>query len=155
MNKALSRTLGVPAPAWNLSWAYTFIDAVITSDSGFPTGVQLSNIPKHNVYLFGRYEVPEGPLAKLAVSLAALYNSRKNSALATFDYDGDGIDDPAIPLPAYTVLDAVVAYPFGAWQAQLAVGNLLDERFYPDAGYYTRITPGEPRNVRVSVSPRF
>jgi len=144
-----------PAPAWKLSWAYTLIDAVITSDSVFPTGVQLSNIPKHNVYLYGTYDVPDGPLARLSVSVGALYNSDKNSALATFDYDGDGIDDPAIPLPAYTVLDAVLAYPFGAWQAQLAVGNLLDERFYPDAGYYTRVTPGEPRNVRVSVSVRF
>jgi iron complex outermembrane receptor protein len=141
--------------SWNLNWAYTFIDAVITSDNIFPTGVQLSNIPKHNVYLFTSYEVPQGPLASLSLGLGALYNSRKNSALANFDFDGDGVDDPAIPLPSYTLLDAVVSYPFKEWQAQLSVGNLLDKRYYPDAGYFTRVTPGEPRNVRVSISKRF
>ena len=28
-------------------------------------------------------------------------------------------------------------------------------RFYTEAGYCTRVTPGEPRNLRVALSRRF
>lgn len=145
----------MPMQAWKLSLAYSYLDAVIRRDVVFPTGVQLSNVPRHNVYATGRYEVQSGPLARLVVNLSLLYNSRKNSTLYAFDYDGDGDDDPAIPLPAYTLVDAGLSYPIAAWKMQLNVKNAFDKRYYPDAGYYTRITPGEPRNWRLSLSRKF
>lgn len=145
----------LPTPAWKLSLAYSFIDAVITRDNVFPTGVQLGNVPKHNLYTTARYEVQHGLLARLSANVAVLYNSRKNSSLSLYDYDGDGDLDPAVPLPGYTLVDVGVAYPLAGWTTRLSVKNVFDKRYYPDAGSYTRVTPGEPRNWRLSLSYRF
>ncbi|MGC3981997.1 MAG: TonB-dependent siderophore receptor [Steroidobacteraceae bacterium] len=145
----------MPAAAWKLSLAYSYLDAVITRDYVFPTGVQLSNVPRHNLYVTGKYEVQDGPLARLTANLAVLYNSRKNSSLYTYDYDGDGNDEPAIPLPGYTLVDAGLAYPIAGWKTQLNVSNIFNKRYYPDAGYFTRVTPGEPRNWQLTLSHRF
>jgi len=144
-----------PMAAWKFSWAYSYIDAVISRDEVFPTGVQLANVPKHNLYLNARYEVQSGPLARLRFSVEGLYNSRRNSSLSPFDYNGDGTDDPAIPLPSYALIDVVAAYPIRGWETQVSVDNLLDKRFYPDAGYITRVTPGAPRSWRLALSRRF
>jgi iron complex outermembrane receptor protein len=144
-----------PAPAWTASWAYTWIDAEITADNTLVAGTRLSNVPEHNLFLEGRYQLLGGPLAGLAFTLSGLYNSEKNSSLFPTDIDGDGIDEPAVPLPGYTLVDAGVTYGRDAWQARLTANNILDERYYPDAGYYTRVTPGEPRNWTLSFSYRF
>jgi iron complex outermembrane receptor protein len=144
-----------PREAWKFGWAYSYIDAVITRDEVFATGVQLSNVPRHNLFLSAQYEVQSGPLSHLRVGLEALYNSRRNSSLSPYDYNGDGVDDPAIPLPSYSLADLVVSYPVQGWDAQLSVDNVFDERYYPDAGYYTRITPGAPRSWRFALARKF
>jgi iron complex outermembrane receptor protein len=144
-----------PTPAWSFSWAYTYLDAVITKDFVYPTGVQLSNVPKHNLYLYGKYEIQQGALRQLSLSVAGLHNTRKNGALAPFDYDGDGDADPAVPLPKYTLVDAVLSYPINTWTATLSVNNVFDKRYFPDAGGFTRVTPGEPRNWQFTLRHEF
>lgn len=144
-----------PTQGWKLSLAYSYLDAVISRDYVFPTGVQLSNVPKHNVYATAQYQVHSGPLERLSMNVAVLYNSRKNSSLYFYDYDGDGDSDPAIPLPAYTLVDAGLSYPVAGWKTQLNVNNVFNKRYYPDAGYFTRVTPGEPRSWRLSLSRKF
>ncbi len=117
--------------------------------------MQLANVPKHNLYLNARYEVQSGPLARLRFSVDGLYNTRRNSSLSPFDYNGDGVNDPAIPLPSYALVDVVASYPMRGWETQVSVDNLFDKRFYPDAGYITRVTPGAPRSWRLALSRRF
>jgi iron complex outermembrane recepter protein len=144
-----------PSSALKLSVAYTYLDSQITKDTTFTPGTRLANVPRNNFYAFGKYTVQEGSLRNLGLTLALLYNSDKNSSLAEADINGDGTPEPAVPLPGYTVVDVGASYLLGAWEARLALNNALDERYYPDAGYFTRITPGEPRNWRLSVSKRF
>jgi iron complex outermembrane receptor protein len=144
-----------PAPAWTATWAYTWLDAEITEDNTLVVGTRLSNIPKHNIYLFGEYELQDGPLAGLAFNLSGVHNSPKNTSLFPYDFDGDGVEDAALPLPSYTLVDAGVSYGRDAWDVRLTVNNLLDERYFPDGGFYTRITPGEPRNWVLSATYRY
>jgi iron complex outermembrane receptor protein len=144
-----------PTAAWKLSWAYSYIDAVISRDEVFPTGVQLATVPKHNLFLNARYEVQSGPLARLRIGVDALYNSRRNSSLTPYDYNGDGVEEPAFELPSYSLLDVVATYPVRGWETQVSVDNLFDKRYYPDAGYFTRVTPGAPRSWRLALSRRF
>jgi outer membrane receptor protein involved in Fe transport len=63
--------------------------------------------------------------------------------------------DPELPLPGYTLVDAGVKYGRDAWDLRLTVNNLLDERFFPDGGFHSRITPGEPRNWVSSATYRY
>ncbi|HEY5757842.1 MAG TPA: hypothetical protein VIU34_18580 [Steroidobacter sp.] len=91
----------------------------------------------------------------MSLSVAGLHNTRKNGALAPFDYDGDGHADPAVPLPKYTLVDAVLSYPINTWTATLSVNNVFDKRYFPDAGGFTRVTPGEPRNWQFTLRHEF
>lgn len=142
-------------PAFTASLAYTYLDAAITRDTTIAVGTQLANVPRHNLYVGGAYLLQSGPLAGFGINAALLYNSKKNSSLYPYDYNGDGVDDPAIPLPSYVLVDAGVSYAACDWDARLSLNNAFDKRYYPDAGYYTRITPGEPRNWRLAVSRKF
>jgi outer membrane receptor for ferric coprogen and ferric-rhodotorulic acid len=42
-----------------------------------------------------------------------------------------------------------------AWDLRLTVNNLLDERYFPDGSFHSRITPGEPRNWVLSATYRY
>lgn len=145
----------MPSKAWTMSLAYTYIDAIVTRDSDIPVGTRLANVPRNNVYLTGAYTLQQGPLQGLGFNASVLYNSAKNSGLYEADINGDGIPDPAAQLPAYTVFNAGLSYAIRGWDARLNVNNLFDHRYYPDASDYTRVTPGAPRNWRLSLTKRF
>lgn len=146
-----------PIDPLTLSLAYTYLDAKVTRDNVIPEGTKLWNIPKHNLFLRGEYEVQEGPLAGLGASLSLLWNSRKNTTLynSLIDIDGDGDLDSDIPLPSYVIADGGLSYRRGDWTLRLFVENIFDKRYYSDANDYTRVTPGEPRNWRLALSRRF
>ena len=145
-----------PAAGANLSLAYTYIDAEVTEDNSVPTGTRLGNVPHHNLYVRGEYELQEGALKGLGASLALLWNSDKVADSSSFyDADGDGTNDAAFRLPGYVVVDAALAYRVADWRVALNVDNLFDRHYYPEASYYTRVAMGEPRSWRLSVSRRF
>lgn len=134
-----------PNEAFQATLAYAYIDAEITKDNTLPIGLPLQNFPKHSANLWGKYTVQSGVFAKLGISLGVLYNSDK------YFYESGVL----YTLPAYTLVNAGLSYPFGEWQTQLNIDNLTDERFFPDACCLDRITSGEPLNWRLSVRRRF
>lgn len=146
-----------PVTPLTLTLAYAHIDAEVTKDNVFTVGSELPNVPKDSINLYGEYIVQSGPLANLGVSVGALYNSKKNGSLSTEDITGDGIADPEslFTLPGYTLFDAGLSYVWGPWRSRLNVNNLFDKRYYPDACCLDRVTPGEPRNWRLSLARTF
>jgi len=145
-----------PVEGANVSLAYTYIDAVVTEDNDIPPGTRLGNVPHHNLYVRGDYEVQQGPLKGFGGSLAVLWNSAKVADTSSFyDADGDGINDAGFRLPGYVLVDAGLAYRLGDWRLALNVNNIFDKHYYPEASYYTRVSIGEPRNWRLSLSRRF
>jgi iron complex outermembrane recepter protein len=145
-----------PVAGASLSLAYTYIDAEITEDNNIPPGTRLGNVPHHNLYVRGQYELQEGPLKGLGANLALLWNSDKVGDTASFyDTDGDGTNDAAFRLPGYVVVDVGISYRIDDWRIALNVDNLFDKHYYPEASYYTRVGIGEPRNWRLSVIKRF
>jgi iron complex outermembrane receptor protein len=146
-----------PTPAATLSLAYAYLDAKVTKDEVFVVGAPLQNVPRNSVNLYGEYVLPNGPAKGLGLSLAFQYNSRKNGNLYIEDVDGDGVPDPIslFTLPAYSLFDAGLSYQLGPWTARLNVNNLFDKRYFPDSCCVDRVTPGEPRNWRLSLSRRF
>jgi iron complex outermembrane receptor protein len=146
-----------PTPQTTLSLAYANLDAKVTRDTLFTIGAQLPNVPRNSINLFAEYIIPEGPLADLGMNLDLLYNDSKNATTYPEDIDGDGIPDQAsfFRLPSYTVVGAGLSYRLGSWTARASVNNIFDTRFYPDACCLDRVTPGAPRNFRLSVSKAF
>lgn len=145
-----------PVPGANLSFAYTYIDAEITKDNDIPVGTRLGNVPHHNLYVRGEYELQEGALKGLGASLALLWNSDKVGDTSSFyDTDGDGTNDAGFTLPGYVIVDAGVSYRMADWRVAVQIDNLFDKHYYPEASYFTRVGIGEPRSWRLSLSRRF
>lgn len=145
-----------PAPGANLSLAYTYIDAKVTKDDEIPSGTRLGNVPHHNLYVRGEYELQQGALKGLSASLALLWNSDKVADSSYFyDLDGDGANDADFTLPGYVIVDAGIAYRTGEWRVAVNVDNLFDRHYYPEASGSTRVAIGEPRSWRLSLSRRF
>jgi iron complex outermembrane receptor protein len=138
-----------PTTAVEITAAYSHIDAKVTKDNVLPVGLPLANFPKDALNLWGKYTVRSGPFAKLGISLGALYNSDRH-----FNEVAGGVVT-LYTLPSYTLFNAGLSYPFGPWNVNLNVDNLTDERFFPDACCLDRITPGEPRNWRLSLRRGF
>jgi iron complex outermembrane receptor protein len=133
-----------PLPSWLLAVAYANLDAEVTRDEEFTIGARLPNVPRDGLHLHTEYVIPAGALKDLGFSLSYLHNTSKNGSL----YED-------LSLPGYEILDAGLSYRLRDWQARLNVNNLLDERYYPDAGGGERVTPGEPRNWRLSLTRTF
>lgn len=140
-----------PFAGFSLNLAYTYVDAKVTKDNFFTVGAPLSNVPKHNVGAFAQYEVPEGPLTGLGATLGVTYNSKRNGDIYSMQPDGSVL----LWLPAYTLVDAGLSYKRDGWGVQLTVANLFDKRYFPDTGGIDRVTPGNPRNWRLTLSREF
>lgn len=140
-----------PADGLTLDVAYSYIDAEVTEDNFFTVGAPLPNVPKHNIGAFAQYEVQEGPLAGLGATLGVTYNSKRNGDIYSTRPDGSVL----IWLPAYTLVDAGLSYTRDDWTAQLTVANVFDKRYWPDTGGIDRVTPGNPRNWRLTLSKTF
>lgn len=140
-----------PVGGLSLNLAYTFVDAKVTEDNFFTVGAPLSNVPRHNVGAFAQYEVQDGPLTGLGATLGISYNSKRNGDIYSTRPDGSVL----LWLPGYTLVDAGLSYRRNGWGAQLTVANLLDKRYWPDTGGIDRVTPGNPRNWRLTLSREF
>lgn len=140
-----------PVGAFTLSLAYTYVDAEVTKDNRFTVGAPLSNVPKHNIGAFAQYEVREGPLTGLGATLGLTYNSKRNGDTWSTKPDGSVL----LWLPSYVLVDAGLSYKRDGWGAQLTVANLFNERYWPDTGGIDRVTPGNPRNWRLTLSRDF
>ncbi|MGV7121985.1 TonB-dependent siderophore receptor [Sphingopyxis sp. 550A] len=146
-----------PAPGATLAIAYSYLDATITKDNLLPVGARLQNVPKHGLNIFGEYIVPSGPLANLGINAGFQYNSRKvgNNYPEDLDFDGNFDALSLFALPGYALFDAGLSYAYRDWTIRLNVNNLFDKRYFPDSCCVDRVTPGEPRSWRLSLSKRF
>jgi iron complex outermembrane receptor protein len=140
-----------PDPALNLDVAYAYNDATYIEDTSYPAGERLPNVPKHVLSLYGRYVVQKGMLSGLGINFGAAFNSARNN----FDAFAYPDQNPHLTLAAYWLVNAGLSYSFGDWEAQVHVNNLLDERYFSDACCLTRVTPGEPRNWRLTIRRSF
>ena len=140
-----------PAPGLSLNLAYAYIIGKVTQDNDVPIGTQLANFPRHNLSLFGQYAVEAGALKGLSATLGMSYNSSRNGSY--YDVNADG--SPQLVLPAYMIFDAGLGYRAGGWGIQVNVANLFDKPYWPSGGGYDRITVGQPRSFRLTLSRAF
>jgi iron complex outermembrane receptor protein len=140
--------VGYLLPGWQLSLAYSYIDAVITSEKDPAlTGARKQNTPIHSGNLWSRYNFPaNSSLKDFGVGLGLQYSGDK---VPWFTRD--------FKVPAYTLLDAAVYYSPGKGNMQLSanLNNILDNTYWLGAQNYLRLFPGAPRNLMVTATYRF
>lgn len=148
MGKARSQGLdlqvsGQVSDAVRVIGAFAYIDAEVTKgDKTIPAGSRILGVAKRSGSLLGVYEFQDGAL-------------RGSDLGAAFTYVGDrsGEAGTGFELPAYHTVDLLAHYK--ATQnvtVGLNLNNLFDERYYERSYSNYWITPGEPRNLTVSLT---
>ena len=123
--------------------AFAYIDAEVTKgDNTIPAGSRILGVAKRSGSLLGVYEFQEGAL-------------RGSDLGAAFTYVGDrsGEAGGSFELPAYHTVDLLAHYK--ATQnvtVGLNLNNLFDEQYYERSYSSYWVSPGEPRNLTVSLT---
>ena len=62
-----------------------------------------------------------------------------------------------VTLPTFTRADGAIYYTFAGGKTRLAlnVENLFDRKYFPTADGNNNISPGAPRNARLTLSTAF
>lgn len=152
IGRSRSRGLEVELPAvlsprWRVIANYTLLDATVQEDSFVAPGARLVNAPRHSASLWTTYDLA-GSLQGASIGLGAQHIGERA-----------GNTSNSIVLPAYTRIDANLAYDFdagfGPLRAQLNVLNLFDRFYYDSGGAFIPLYPGAPRTVTASLAYRF
>ncbi len=148
MGKARSQGLdlqltGQVTDAIRVIGAFAYIDAEVTKgDRAIPAGSRILGVAKRSGSLLGVYEFQDGVL-------------RGSDLGAAFTYVGDrsGEAGTQFELPAYHTVDLLAHYKATEnVTVGLNLNNLFDEKYYERSYSNYWISPGEPRNLTVSLT---
>jgi len=131
------------ARGWDVILAASYIDAEVTRDNRIAVGSRLPGAPERSASLWTKYAFGGGRLEGLTLGGGVYYVDERQAALP----------NNAWTLPSYTRLDAMAAYDFGAFELQLNLRNLGDEKIYDLTG--STILPQEPRSATLRATYGF
>ena len=144
-------TSGRILPGWNVTFAYAFNEAKITSDAIYQVGNILQNAPRHSGSVWTVYEVQRGVLKGL--SLGGGFKAQ------TYRYV-DPSDD--VVLPDHGRLDAMTSYVFGhahnderRYRIAVNIQNLTNRLYYLSGNTPLNIFPGSPINAMMEFQVRY
>jgi catecholate siderophore receptor len=105
-------------------------------------GNKLPLTPEHTLSLWNRFDVGDG----WGAGLGLICQSSSFAAV-----------DNTVTLPAFTRADAAVYYSFRDRKTRLAlnVENVTDRKYFPTVDGNNNISPGAPRNARLTLSTSF
>lgn len=135
------------AGTWDLTAAYTYADAEVTSDNGYPWSPgreekRVASVPRHSASLWLDRRFAEGSLAGLSVGVGLRHVGATWNAANT------------IEAPAYTLVDTSLRYDLGRLGkglegAGIAVTatNLFDRKYFAPGFYEDSVFFGNRRSV--------
>jgi catecholate siderophore receptor len=147
INIGETRTKGVEfgvtgriARHWQISGGYTFQDAKLRGNDS----VRLSQVPKHQFAVWNRVDVT----SQIGAGVGVIRQSAQFAAIRT--------TAATTRLPGYTRVDGALFFNVSdRIQVQLNVENLFNATYFADAHNNNNITPGAPRNARLSARLKF
>jgi iron complex outermembrane receptor protein len=139
-----------PTPDWQLTAAYSYVDARVTRDNALLVGAPIVNVPHNSFSTWIKYTFPDGPLENFGIGVGARYYTEQAGVQVYKSFPSE-----AFTLPAYGVADAALYYDRGPWSAQFNVQNLTDERYFVGSYNEYYVQPGAPLTVRFTLTRRF
>ncbi len=132
--------VGRVTDGWTLAGGYAWQDAHLDGNDA----VELAQVPEHSLSLWSRHALTE----RLGLGVGVTHQSDQWAAIRT--------TAATTRLPGFTRLDAALFYELtDRVDVQLNVENLLDEDYWADAHNNNNLSPGAPRNARVSLTYRY
>lgn len=133
-----------PTPQTNLSAAYTWVPKaeVTASAKANEVGKQANNVHRHQLSGWADHRFANG--LQLGLGMRYLGTSRGASQASP------------IPIPAYTLVDALIGFDFGSWALALNARNLGNKAHVANCdGSGTSCSYGEPRNLTATATMRW
>ena len=143
---------GYITPDFQLIASYGFNDAEIVEDAiEVFIGERIGGAPQHTANFWGRYNFTNNALKGIGIGLGAQYVDER------FTWYNPTYSTARVLLPAYTVFDAAVYYRPNNTKMQVVLkfNNLLDETYWLGGLNPSRLGPGAPRNLLLTVNYRF
>jgi catecholate siderophore receptor len=134
---------GQVLPGWQVHGGYAYLDGRIASTTAAgAAGVRLQLVPRHMLTLWNRVDFGHG----LGGGLGVQHQGTVFTSL-----------DNQVALPGWTRADAALYYRWGEAGTQLAlnVENLFNRRYFATADGNNNISPGAPRNARLTLTTKF
>ncbi|RYE36540.1 MAG: TonB-dependent siderophore receptor [Sphingobacteriaceae bacterium] len=130
-------------PGLSINANYAYNNAIVKEGLPAEVGLQKANAPKHSANFWTKYSIVQGTFAGLGFGGGINYSAKRNTEIFT------------LQLPAYTTADVAGYYTFNKVRLSINLNNVFNQRYWI-AGYnYTRLFPGEPRNVMLNISKLF
>ncbi len=136
---------------------YSYIDAQYTNSPAYQEGSAPMNTPAHTANGWIQYGFDKGVLRGLSASVGVYYMGKRpvNDWSLKMDGHGSMIGAQPFDMPAYTTVNAQLAYKIGKVTARVYMNNLLDAvgyNSYYRGGYINQI---DPRNFAGVLSYSF
>ena len=135
---------GEVAKNWQMFAGYAYLDSKISQATAAAgtLGHRPQLVPKNTLSVWNKLALGSGWGAGLGI----VYQSASFANV-----------DNVVELPAFTRADAAVYYAFANGRTRLAlnVENLFDKQYVPTADGNNNLSPGAPRNVRLTLATAF
>lgn len=118
------------------------INPIASGSTSVPAGNKIGLVPEHALSVWNKFALGSGWDAGLGL----VYQSDSYTSFTN-----------TVKLPAFTRADAALYYTFADGKTRLAlnVENLLNRKYYPTADGDNNISPGAPRNARLTLTTSF
>ena len=134
----------LPLDNWQVRLGYANVDSIVSaSPTAALVGARNAFAPEHDAFFWTRYNIDRPVFGGVVgASLGLNYESERytNASAAT-----------QVELPAYTRTDVGLYYDVGRYSLAMNIENLFDETYYTGGTNDTRIYPGDPRLVTLSL----
>ncbi|WP_229740912.1 TonB-dependent siderophore receptor [Silvibacterium dinghuense] len=133
-----------PMTGWNVTAAYSYVNAEVTKDTTIASGTPTLNAPRNILNLWTTYEIPRGVVRGLAFGVGGHHYT-----------DQAGDLENSFQLPGYGLMETSVSYHRGHALWQFNAENLLNERYASGSYNDIYVKPGDPRTLHATMSWNF
>jgi catecholate siderophore receptor len=137
---------GEVLPGWQVHGGYAYLDGrIVSTTSAGAAGARLQLVPRHMLTVWNRVDLGN-MVPGLGAGLGLLHQGTVVTSL-----------DNQVSLPGWTRADGAVYYRWADRGTQLALNieNLFNRRYFATADGNNNISPGAPRNARLTLSTKF
>ncbi len=134
--------VGKVTPNWQTAIAFAHTEAEISaSTTAAPAGRAVGQVPRNQFSLWNRYDFND----RIGAGLGISHQSSQFASISN-----------VTRLPAYTRVDAALFVKLSdQFSAQLNVENIGNVTYFPYAHNDNNISPGAPRNARLTITTKF
>ncbi len=133
------------SPRWKTIVTYAYTVAKVMSDTTYPVGDTLSNVPRHSASVWTTYRLQSIPGMQVGAGL--YYVGSREATLPN-----------SFKLAGYVRTDAMASYQHGRWKTQLNIFNVFNRKYYTGGSAATfnyTLMPSPPLSAQVTVSYKF